>query len=79
VIDTDANPERVDIAIPANDDAYRSVQVILSKMVDAIRRGREKRDVQRGVAKTGGGAPAPAAATPEPAEVVVAESAENAG
>lgn len=89
VIDTDANPDRVDIAIPANDDAYRSVHVILSKMVDAIRRGREKRDVQRGVAKAGGGAPAPAPAPAAPAPAapapapaaVVAESttAENAG
>lgn len=48
VIDTDADPDRVDIAIPANDDAFRSVQVILSKLADAVGRGRRKLDVQRG-------------------------------
>lgn len=64
VIDTDSDPGKVDIAIPANDDAYRSVQVILSKLVDGIRRGRQKLTVASGVAKKGGGAPKPA---PEPA------------
>jgi small subunit ribosomal protein S2 len=54
IIDTDADPDRVDIAIPANDDAYRSVHVILSKMVDAIRRGRSKLEVQKGIATKGG-------------------------
>jgi small subunit ribosomal protein S2 len=48
VIDTDADPANVDIAIPANDDAYRSVQVILSKLADAVLRGREKLEVSRG-------------------------------
>jgi small subunit ribosomal protein S2 len=59
VIDTDADPKGVDIAIPANDDAYRSVHVILSRLVDAIRRGRNKHNVSHGTAKSG---PAPVAA-----------------
>ncbi|MCW8138171.1 MAG: 30S ribosomal protein S2 [Planctomycetota bacterium] len=71
VIDTDADPDRVDIAIPANDDAYRSVHAVLSKLTDAVLRGREKHDVARGVAKTGG---APAAPAEEP--VAAAASAE---
>jgi len=54
VIDTDADPDQVDIAIPANDDAYRSVHVILSKLVDAVIRGKTKHDVQHGIAKSGG-------------------------
>lgn len=53
IIDTDANPDRVDIAIPANDDAYRSVHAVLSKLTDAVIRGREKLDVARGVTKMG--------------------------
>ncbi len=52
VIDTDADPGMVDIPIPANDDAYRSVHVILSKLVDSIRDGRRKLNVQRGIGKT---------------------------
>ncbi|MGE0713399.1 MAG: 30S ribosomal protein S2 [Planctomycetota bacterium] len=70
VIDTDADPTGVDIAIPANDDAYRSVHVILSKLVDAVRAGRTKHDVAHGIAKTG--IPAPSAPA-EPAEVAPAE------
>jgi small subunit ribosomal protein S2 len=77
VIDTDADPDRVDIAIPANDDAYRSVQVIMSKLTDAMIRGREKLDVARGVTKMGGGATAaPAPAAEEP---VAAGAGEKAG
>ncbi|MCA8921345.1 MAG: 30S ribosomal protein S2 [Planctomycetes bacterium] len=64
VIDTDSDPGKVDIAIPANDDAYRSVQVILSRLVDGIRRGRQKLNVASGVAKKGG---SPKSSTPPPA------------
>jgi small subunit ribosomal protein S2 len=67
VIDTDADPDNVDIAIPANDDAYRSVQVVLSKLSDAIMRGKEKLDASRGVQKLGG-----AASAPEPVAVAAA-------
>lgn len=51
IIDTDADPDRADIVIPANDDAFRSVHAVLSKLTDAIIRGREKLDVARGVTK----------------------------
>jgi small subunit ribosomal protein S2 len=69
VIDTDADPENVDIAIPANDDAYRSVQVVLSKLSDAIMRGKEKLDASRGVQKLGG------ASAPEPVAAAAASDA----
>lgn len=36
ILDTNCNPEIVDIPIPANDDAIRSIQLILSKISDAI-------------------------------------------
>lgn len=74
LIDTDSNPNMVDIAIPGNDDAYRSVHVILSKLVDAILRGRTKLNVQRGVAKTGGETPV---VVTQPA-AVAAEGGESA-
>ncbi len=61
LVDTDSDPSEVDIIIPGNDDAFRSVQVVLSKLVDAIKRGKAKIDAARGVVAKGG---APRAATP---------------
>jgi small subunit ribosomal protein S2 len=59
IIDTDSDPSEVDIPIPGNDDAFRSVQVMLTKIVDAIKRGKAKVDAARGIT-AGRGAPAPA-------------------
>nr|YP_009968327.1 30S ribosomal protein S2 [Cyanidiococcus yangmingshanensis]QMX77428.1 30S ribosomal protein S2 [Cyanidiococcus yangmingshanensis]UNJ16042.1 ribosomal protein S2 [Cyanidioschyzonaceae sp. 3]WDB00465.1 ribosomal protein S2 [Cyanidiococcus yangmingshanensis] len=36
LVDTNADPEAVDLAIPANDDAIASIQLILSCLADAI-------------------------------------------
>lgn len=36
IVDTNCNPEEVDYAIPANDDALRSVKLIVTLMADAI-------------------------------------------
>jgi small subunit ribosomal protein S2 len=44
MIDTNANPELVDVKIPANDDAIRAVKLIASKMADAIIEGRQGTD-----------------------------------
>ena len=43
VIDTDGDPELVDIPIPGNDDAIRSIQTILMALTDAVLKGRELR------------------------------------
>lgn len=40
ILDTDCDPEEVDIPIPGNDDAIRSVQVLLEKLVDAVNEGK---------------------------------------
>lgn len=42
VIDTDGDPELVDIPIPANDDAMRVIQILVRKLVDAIAEGKAK-------------------------------------
>lgn len=42
IVDTDCDPSLVDIPIPGNDDAYRSIEVILSRLADAIIAGRDK-------------------------------------
>nr|YP_010338082.1 ribosomal protein S2 [Erythrolobus coxiae]UNJ17667.1 ribosomal protein S2 [Erythrolobus coxiae] len=39
ILDTNCNPELVDIPIPANDDAIRSIKLIVGKLADAIYRG----------------------------------------
>jgi small subunit ribosomal protein S2 len=39
IVDTNGNPELVDYPIPANDDGLKSIQVVLSKLVDYIIEG----------------------------------------
>ena len=36
ILDTNCNPNLVDIPIPANDDAVKSIKLILSKLSDGI-------------------------------------------
>jgi small subunit ribosomal protein S2 len=74
-IDTDADPDALDVVIPANDDAIGSVEVFLRTMADAVIEGRNR----------GGVAPPPrAAAEPEaeqkaePAQGTGVQSAESA-
>lgn len=40
LMDTDSDPDLVDIPIPGNDDAMRSIEVICSKLCDAVVEGR---------------------------------------
>jgi small subunit ribosomal protein S2 len=40
MLDTNCNPDVVDIPIPANDDAIRSIKLIIGKLADAIYEGR---------------------------------------
>ncbi|AMV21496.1 30S ribosomal protein S2 [Planctomyces sp. SH-PL14] len=40
LIDTDSNPDSVDLAIPGNDDSIRSIRVITGYLSDAIKSGR---------------------------------------
>jgi len=41
IIDTDGNPGIIDIPIPGNDDAIRSIQTILSVLTDSVLQGKE--------------------------------------
>lgn len=40
VLDTDSNPDTVDVAIPANDDSIRAVEIILNELADAVAVGK---------------------------------------
>ncbi|WP_069789896.1 30S ribosomal protein S2 [Cyanobacterium sp. IPPAS B-1200] len=48
MLDTNCNPELVDLPIPANDDAIRSIKLIIGKLADAIYEGRYGKAVAEG-------------------------------
>ena len=47
IVDTNSNPNNVDFLIPANDDATKSVEVILDACCAAIAEGLEERKVEK--------------------------------
>jgi len=40
VIDTDTDPEKVDVAIPANDDSIRAIELIMNELTEAVAVGK---------------------------------------
>ena len=40
LIDTDSDPDVVDLPIPGNDDSIRSIELILAKLADAVLEGK---------------------------------------
>jgi small subunit ribosomal protein S2 len=42
IVDTNCDPQGIDYVVPANDDAIKSVQVIVKKIGDAILEGKER-------------------------------------
>jgi len=47
IVDTNSNPDNIDFVIPANDDATKSIDIILSALVAAIKEGLEERKVEK--------------------------------
>ena len=47
MVDTNSNPKGVDYVIPANDDATKSIAVVVGTMCDAIAEGIEERKVEK--------------------------------
>lgn len=43
MVDTNSDPNQVDVAIPANDDASKSIAMVINYMTEAIREGIEER------------------------------------
>ncbi len=41
LVDTNSDPSSIEFAIPANDDAPRSIEILISYLGDAVRRGKE--------------------------------------
>ena len=47
MVDTNSDPNEVDFVIPANDDATKSVDVVLSAVCEAMREGLEERKAEK--------------------------------
>ena len=47
IVDTNSNPNLVDFPIPANDDASKSIAVVLKAICDAIREGQAEREMNK--------------------------------
>ena len=47
IVDTNSNPNDIDFMIPANDDASKSIDLILSTLCEAINKGLEERKVEK--------------------------------
>jgi len=43
LIDTDSDPDMVDLPIPGNDDSLRSIRLVMQHLSDAIKQGRSLR------------------------------------
>jgi small subunit ribosomal protein S2 len=76
LIDTDSDPDVVDLPIPGNDDSIRSIELVLSKLAEAVREGRASLPPDQGpgprprpqVPPSGNG---PGGANPRPTPTVV--------
>jgi small subunit ribosomal protein S2 len=47
MVDTNSNPNGIDYVIPANDDATKSIDAVLTALCDAINEGLEERKVEK--------------------------------
>ncbi len=47
IVDTNANPNEVDYPIPANDDASKSIHIIVKIMIEAIQEGLAERKLEK--------------------------------
>jgi small subunit ribosomal protein S2 len=91
LIDTDSDPDLVDIPIPGNDDAMKAISLIIGTLVEATQAGLagraaktdkasepQKRRSRRATTARADDAPAPAAAAPAPAPAPEAPAASEA-
>ena len=81
MVDTNADPRDVDYVIPANDDASKSIEKIMTLVTDAVDKGlkeRQKDKADADAAATEGEVVAPAAPLEAPAEEAKAAAEEAA-
>lgn len=59
IVDTNSDPSNVDFVIPANDDASKSIELILDTVCSAMNEGLEERKIEKVDAKEAEGEAAP--------------------
>lgn len=80
MVDTNSNPKLIDFPIPANDDATKSITIILDTICDAIREGLEDRKTSKDDSDSDGEATEKVARSPRAkaeAKAVAAEASET--
>lgn len=50
IIDTDCDPDTVDVVIPANDDSIRAISLLLNELADAVAQGKTMDTIRKDVA-----------------------------
>lgn len=78
ILDTNSNPDQVDHPIPGNDDAIRSVKLILTAVSAAVKRGKTEYDSKYARTKKAEAAPAGPVAAAAAADAPVAPAPEAA-
>jgi small subunit ribosomal protein S2 len=58
LIDTDCDPDLVDLPIPGNDDSMRSIELVVKSLAEAILAGKNQAAVESQTAAEGAEAPA---------------------
>ncbi len=53
LIDTDCDPDKVDLPIPGNDDSMRSIELIVKILADAVLAGKNQATVKQQIASEG--------------------------
>jgi small subunit ribosomal protein S2 len=67
ILDTNSDPDEVDVPIPGNDDALRAIRLFAGKVADAVLAGRGLREAQLAETVQGGAEAKTRAARPAPA------------
>src|SRR5438067_3995888 len=49
LIDTDSDPDLIDLPIPGNDDAMRAIEIVVRELADAVIEGKQGRADKKGV------------------------------
>ena len=55
LVDTDGDPDLVDIPIPGNDDSMRTIDIVIRELCDAVKKGKEGRATSAGESPAGDG------------------------
>ena len=55
LVDTDGDPDLVNIPIPGNDDSMRTIDIVIRELCDAVKKGKEGRATSAGESPVGDG------------------------